>query len=189
MKPVEHIAMIIFTVGSVVGLSRYAFGASTDEVDVQHAQMAVEALCMIGLLFLISTKALALKNTNTKNLIYYGCMVGIFVVIGVAFPELQENPNTMRTIGIIVGLAGAFAMTIGVNYYIERKRRKAHPDGYFHKFGQAMREARNGATVESESGRTVSMGGDGHLVFDAPLEPKDLESMWRVVSTDGEGSS
>ncbi len=189
MKPVEYFAMSIFTLGSVVGLSKYAFGADTDTVDVQRVQMAVEMLCMIGLLAMIGDKARTLKNTHAKDLIYYGSLGGLFVVVGVLFPELNENSNTMRTIGMIVGLMGTLAIMIGTKYYIERKRRKAHPDGYFLKFGQAMREARNGATVESESGRTVSMGGDGHLVFDAPLEPKDLESMWRVVSTDGEGSS
>ena len=189
MKLMESVMLIIFTTGSIVWLTKYAFGADMDTVNVQRLQMMVEFACIIGLLFMIGNKAKALKNTSAKNLIYYGSTVGMFVVIGVLFPELNENPNAMRSIGMIVVLTGILAITIGTDYYIKRKQRKEHPDGYFYKFGQAMREARNGATVESESGRTVSMGGDGHLVFDAPLEPKDLESMWRVVNTDGEGSS
>lgn len=188
MRYAEIAAMTLYITGTVVAFTRYTSGLPED-ADTQHIQALMEFMCMLGLILFLLNTVSKLKKTNVKTLLQFVCLLGLVILVTVAFPETSEDPSKIRGIGSVIILCGMFGMAIGGQYYAEHKRRKEHPDGFYNTFERAMKLAKQGNTVESQTGMTIRMGGDGHLVFDAPLEPKDLESMWREVSTDGEGSS
>lgn len=148
---------------------------------VERMQLCVGMCCMIGLLSWGGEFASRLKNTNLKTILQYGCLVGTMAVIAFIFPEIRENPNGLRGATMFVALIGMLILVFGGQYILDRKRRKENPDGFFLSFGKAMHEARHGAVCESETGKTIGLGADGHIRFEEPLESADAESMWRII--------
>lgn len=180
MRYTDIAALCLFIAGSVTAFTRYTSGLPED-ADTQHMQVLMEFMCMLGLMLFLFTMVSKLKKTNVKTLLQFVCLLGLAILVTVAFPETSENPSKIRGIGAIIILCGMFGITIGGQYYAEHKRRKEHPDGFYNTFERAMRLPKQGNTVESQTGRTIRMGADGHLVFDAPLDVCDTESLWRTV--------
>ena len=184
LTPMGLITFEVVLLGTLMTLIRYTHGFPNPD-SIERVQHIMEMVCVVTFILFMLPVTDLVKNPGLSKL--FKILLGLAIALTVGFEVMNLKGDRGSSVDIIMcvvvltaaNLASPYVLRVADRIHVKEIRKQ--PPRYTLPFDDALEYVYEGCTVESATGRTIYQGKDGHMVFDAPLEPSDADSKWRVL--------